>query len=276
MRGRGWSAPLVAGVVLACGLSATVAGAASPGRIYISNEDGGDVAVLDGSTEAVVARIAVGKRPRGLKVSRDGKHLYVALSGSPKAGPGVDESTLPPRDHAADGIGVVDLASGKPVKVHPSGQDPEAFDQSPDGKRLYIANEETAELSVLDLATGKVVRRVAVGEEPEGVSVRPDGKVVYVTCEGENAVVAIDATTLEVLARIRTGPRPRSIVFTQDGRLAFIAAELAASVTIADGRSHVAIGTIAIESSARAPMPPRPMGTALSRDGKQVFVTNGR
>ena len=40
-------------------------------------------------------------------------------------------------------------------------QDPEAFDQSPDGGRLYISNEETAELSVLDLTIGKVVRRVA-------------------------------------------------------------------------------------------------------------------
>ena len=71
--------------------------------------------------------IDVGKRPRGISVSPDGRQLYVALSGSPIAGPGVDESKLPPADRAADGIGVVDLATGKLVTKYQSGQDPEAF-----------------------------------------------------------------------------------------------------------------------------------------------------
>ena len=74
--------------------------------------------------------------------------LLVALSGSPIAGPGVDESKLPPADRAADGIGVVDLATRKVVRTLTSGQDPEAFDLSPDGKTLYVSNEETAEMSV--------------------------------------------------------------------------------------------------------------------------------
>ena len=42
------------------------------------------------------AAIAVGKRPRGIKLSRDGTRLFVALSGSPMRRPGVDESKLPP------------------------------------------------------------------------------------------------------------------------------------------------------------------------------------
>ena len=63
------------------------------------------------------ARIPVGKRPRGIKLSRDGKTLYVALSGSPRGGPGVDESKLPPADRAADGVGVVDVASRKLVRT---------------------------------------------------------------------------------------------------------------------------------------------------------------
>ena len=77
----------------------------------------------------------------------------IALSGSPIGGPGVDESKLPPADRAADGIGVVDIASGKAgdASSH-SGQDPESFDISPDGKFLYVSNEDAAEMSVLDLA----------------------------------------------------------------------------------------------------------------------------
>jgi YVTN family beta-propeller protein len=66
-------------------------------------------------------------------------------------------------------------------------------------RRLFISNEETAEVTVLDVSTGKVTRMVPVGREPEGVTVRPEGKVVYVTCEGEGEVVAIDAETLKVI-----------------------------------------------------------------------------
>ena len=141
--------------------------------------------------------------------------LLVALSGSPIAGPGVDESKLPPADRAADGIGVVDLATRKLVRTLTSGQDPEAFDLSPDGKTMYVSNEETAEMSVLDITTGTIRERVKVGEEPEGVTVRPDGREVYVTCEGDNEVVAVDTTTLKVVGRMKTAARPRSVVFTQ-------------------------------------------------------------
>ncbi len=183
--------------------------AAPPGpKLYVSDETGGAVVVIDATSGQVIDRIAVGKRPRGIRISRDGTTLLVALSGSPIAGPGVDESKLPPADRAADGIGVVDLATRKVVRTLTSGQDPEAFDLSPDGKTLYVSNEETAEMSVIDMTAGTITARVKVGEEPEGVTVRPDGREVYVTCEAENEVVAVDTTTLKVVGRMKTGARP--------------------------------------------------------------------
>jgi YVTN family beta-propeller protein len=152
-------------------------------RLYVSDETGGSVVVVDPASGAVLTRISVGKRPRGIMLSRDGAQLLVALSGSPIAGPGVDESKLPPPDRAADGIGVVDLATGKLLRTYDSGQDPEAFDLSPDGTRVYVSNEDAAQMSILDLTSGKVTERVPVGEEPEAVSVRPDGREAYVGCE---------------------------------------------------------------------------------------------
>ena len=129
-------------------------------KLYVSDETGGAVIVIDTATNQVIERIAVGKRPRGIRVSHDGATLLVALSGSPIAGPGVDESKLPPADRKADGIGVVDLATRKLVRTLQSGQDPEAFDLSPDGKTLYVSNEETAEMSILDVASGTIRERV--------------------------------------------------------------------------------------------------------------------
>jgi YVTN family beta-propeller protein len=245
-------------------------------RLYVSNEDGGDISVVDTATLEVIAHIPVGKRPRGLKLSRDGKRLYVALSGSPRGGPGVDESKLPPADRTADGIGVVDLAAGKVLKVLPSGQDPESFDLSADGKRLFVSNEESAEMSVVDVAAGKVTAHVPVGKEPEGVTLRPDGKVVYLTCEQDNEVVAVDVAALKVLARIETGPRPRAVTFTRDGKLAFVTAENGAGLTVVDARHHKAAGEVKIPSQNKKPLPPRPMGSVLAPDGKHLYVSNGR
>ena len=58
-------------------------------RVYVTNETSGDLTIINGDTQTVIATAALGKRPRGIQASPDGKSLYVALSGSPPAGPGV-------------------------------------------------------------------------------------------------------------------------------------------------------------------------------------------
>lgn len=106
-------------------------------------------------------------------MSPDGKLLYVALSGSPIAGPGVDESKLPPPDRTADGIGVVDLAEQKLLRVIHSGTDPEQVAVSADGTKLFVANEDAATATVIDAASGQILKTYTVGGEPEGVGVKP-------------------------------------------------------------------------------------------------------
>jgi YVTN family beta-propeller protein len=249
--------------------------ASANATVFVSNETQGTVVMLHGATGAVQGSIPVGKRPRGIKLSRDGSRLFVALSGSPIAGPGVDESKLPPADRAADGIGVIDLQRRTLVRTYPSGQDPEAFDLSPDGRMLYVSNEETAEMSALDLERGTITGSVHVCEEPEGVTVSPDGRAVYVTCEGANAVAVVDTRSLAVTARIPTAARPRSIAVTPDGRTLFITCENAASITVADAATRRAQGAIQLTIRDTA-SPPRPMGAVLSPDGATLFVSNGR
>jgi PQQ-dependent catabolism-associated beta-propeller protein len=252
------------------------AAAAPAEHVWVTLEESGEIVAVDPATAAVTERIAVGKRPRGIKVSPDGKKLYVALSGSPRAAPGVDESKLPPADRAADGVGIVDLATRKLVKTLPSGQDPECFDVSRDGKTLYVSNEDAAKMTVVDLVKGKIKKTVDVGHEPEGVTLRPDGKVVYVTSEQDNLVVAISTDTFKVLAQMPTGPRPRSVAFTPDGKTAFVSNENGAQVTVLDAVKHAPAGTIKIEAKAKTPLGHRPMGTVMAPDGKTLYVSLGR
>jgi YVTN family beta-propeller protein len=213
----------------------------------------------------VLARIPVGKRPRGIRLSRDGRQLLVALSGSAIAGPGVDVSSLPPPDRRADGIGIVDIATAALLRTHRSGQDPEAFDISLDGTKLYVSNEDMAEISVLDLATGAVTARVKVGEEPEAVARRPDGRIVYVGCEPDNEVVAVDTSTGKVVGRIAVGARPRGIAFTADAATAFAASENGGTVSVIDGRATSSPGRSRYRRSTAPPPRPGPWDSCFRR-----------
>ena len=246
--------------------------AEAPGeRVYVTNEMSGDLTVIDPAARRVVGRISLGKRPRGIVVSPDRRLLYIALSGSPIAGPGVDESTLPPADKSADGIAVFDIASGRVRRVIRGVSDPETVAVSPDGRRLYVASEDTGQLVVLDAATGGVRTALPVGGEPEGVAVSPDGSLVYATSEEDSQVAVIDAGRSAVRARIPVGLRPRNAVFAPVGDRAFVPGENDASVTAIEVRADRALRSVRIEGENS-----RPMGVAMPADGSGLFVTTGR
>src|SRR5258708_4776623 len=179
-------------------------------RIYVTNENSGDLSVIDASTLEVISTVPLGKRPRGIHASPDGKTIYVALSGSPIGRPGVDESKLPPPDKTADGIGVFDVQQNKLLRLIQSGSDPENFDLSRDGRHIFVSNEDDSKASMIDVASGKVTKTFAVGEEPEGVKIAPNGKLVYVTSEDTGTISVIDIAAGKITKTFKVGRRPRS------------------------------------------------------------------
>jgi YVTN family beta-propeller protein len=241
-------------------------------HVYVTNERSGDVSIIDSVTNEVAATVPLGKRPRGIHASPDKQTIYVALSGSPIAPPGVDESTLPPADKSADGIGVFDVKSRKLVKVIAGGSDPEEFDLSKDGTLLYTSNEDTAESSIINIAEGKVVATLKVGVEPEGVATSPDGKFVYVTSEEDGAISVIDTASQKVLKSFKVGNRPRSVGFFPDNMKAYVTRENDGALRIIDTVKHVASGEIAIGKAGVS----KPMKVILSSDGKTAYVSTGR
>jgi len=243
-------------------------------RVYVTNEEAGTLTVINADTQAVITTALLGKRPRGIKVSPDQKSLYIALSGSPTAGPGVDEKTLPPPDRTADGIGEIDVDTYKVKRIIHSGTDPEQIAISNDGARLYVSNEDAAGLSVVDLKTGNVIASVKIGDEPEGVTVRPDGKIVYVTSEADGAVFAVDTATNQLLKRIEVGHRPRGIAFLPDSSRAYVTLENDGAIAVIDSLKHEFLQLIALEGHGNTPRS-RPMGIAVKPDGSMIVVTTG-
>jgi YVTN family beta-propeller protein len=249
-----------------------------------------------------------------LKLSADGRLLYIAVSGLQKCPPKVpdEECAKRPRDPEADGIAVVNTATGKVVAHLQAGSDPEQFDLSRDGRRLFISNEDSGTLSVIDAGSGALLATIPVGREPEGVRVSPDGQWVLVTSEGDSAVSIINTRALKVIRTARVGTRPRDLAWAPDSASAYVTGEADSTihwVTIPGGESrellqlprtdrpmgviHDAVrrrlyvstghgGSVAIidltgaaRLVASVQVGTRPWGIALSKDGRELYTANG-
>src|SRR5947208_8926502 len=252
------------------GMITCLARAESPSYlVFVSNERSDDVTVIDGKTDAVVTTFPVGKRPRGIHATPDGKRLFVTLSGSPRMAPGIDENRAP-ADKRADGLGVIDATARKLNDRWHVGSDPEQFAVSKDGKFAFIANEDDASASIVDLSAGQARGKIKVSDEPEGGDVNPANDEIYVTCEEKGEVFAIDPDAQRVIAKIDTGGRPRSVAFLPDGSRAYVPCENVGYVAVIDAKSHKLLSKIQL------PMGSLPMGTAISTDGKELYVSTGR
>src|SRR4029450_1902115 len=237
--------------------------------VYVSNERSGDITVIDGATDAVVATFKAGKRPRRIQAATDGKRLFVTLSGSPRMAPGLDENRAP-ADKTADGLGVIDPVAHKLIDRWHVGSDPEQFAISKDGKFAFIANEDDASTSIIDLNSGQFRGGIKVAEEPGGVGVNPANGEVYVTCEQKGEVFAIDPDQQRVIATIEAGGRPRSVAFSRDGSRAYVTCENGGYVAVVDAREHKLLAKIQLPTGSL------PMGTVVSAGGKELYVSTGR
>lgn len=240
--------------------------------IYVTNEDSNNVTVISGTTNEVIATIPVGKRPRGIKVSPDGSVFYVALSGSPKCPPTMDDDVCDAMeaDKAADGIAEVNAVTHEVVRILPSGSDPEQFDIDWNTRRLYVSNEDIHMASILDLDAGEILMQIPTGLEPEGVRLSPDNSLVYVTGEVDSDITVINAASGEEVARIDVGLRPRDSIFTADGTRAYISAEFGANIAVIDVASNTLVSEIPLPEGSL------PMGLVLSPDESTLYVANGR
>ena len=234
---------------------ALAGGAARAETVYVSDEQANVIHVIHAPDWTRTDRIAVGRRPRGLALSRDGRRLYVAASNDNR-------------------IDVVDIATRKVVDTLPSGPDPERFALSPDGRWLYVANEDDSLVSFVDIAAKKIVREVEVGAEPEGIAVSPDGRWVVCTSETASLAHVIDARSGKLVDSIPVGTRPRDAVFSADGRQLWVSSETRATVAVFAMPERRLLHTIDFDRDDGAPATVQAVGMALSPT--RAFIALGR
>jgi YVTN family beta-propeller protein len=164
-------------------------------RILITNEADENISVHDIETGKLVKKISTkeyGNRPRGIKMSPDGK-LYAA--------------TL----EYGNKLIVLD-AQYKVIKAIPTGEVPYglAFDRK--GERLYVALSKGKALQIFDTRTWTAVQTVPTGERCWHFTWTPDDSHILVACGRSNEVVVIDAKTLQTVKRIEDKMLPWGVV----------------------------------------------------------------
>ncbi len=134
-------------------------------------------------------RSAVGERPFGVTIDREGKRAYTA-------------------NVKSDDVSVIDLASREVVGTVKVEHTPYAVALA--GNLAFVTNQHAGTVSVFDVATLKIVKTIEVGGYPEGIEADRAGRTVYVACWDANTLERIDTTTLEVTGRATVGSGPRA------------------------------------------------------------------
>jgi len=144
---------------------------------------------------------------------------------------------------------------------------------SPDGRRLYVAENLADSLAVVDLATGSVTQRLATERYPYGVAVGPGGRV-YVSAWGGStlSVFTRRGRRLAAAGRIAVGRHPSAVLASHDGARLFVASGSTDRVAVVDTRR----GRVVAQLDDAPPAGPNegttPNALALSADGTRLWV----
>jgi len=218
-------------------------------RIFVTNERSDDVTVIAADSGTVLKTIPVGKRPRGVTASADGRRVYVANSNS-------------------DALSIIDPAALSVTASLPAGRDPEGLTFNREGTLLYVVNENESSVTVIDAASGRIAKKIEVGTEPETAVASPDGRWIAVSNETSNDVHLIDTASQTVTKKISVPKNPRGMRFTPDSKRLFVASEQAHVVSV------INIESMSVEKSVPTGGS-RPVDVMFSRDGKRAWVSHG-
>ncbi len=145
---------------------------------------------------------------------------------------------------------------------------------SPDGQRLYVAENLTNKLAVLDVTQKKVITKIAVGEYPYDCVISKDGRRAYVSNWGSRSVSVIDATTNEVNGIIQVGDHPNDLELARDGRTLYVANANSNTVSVIDTAQAKEIEAVSTALHPKSPIGSTPNAVALSVDEKTLYIAN--
>jgi serine/threonine-protein kinase len=255
-------------------------------RVYVADEGGGTVSVVDVATSARVATIPMSGNPSGVAFTPSGKAVWIA---APQGLQEIDPATATVRRTvplqaraysmaiSADGrfgytalqrdglVVEVDLRAGVVTRRYPV-TSPDFAALSPDGTTLAVTSFDDSNLVLLDRADGHLVATVPLGGPAFSPTYSPDGRHLYVAEAGRPQVDLVDVASHSVTGSVTFGKPAVNVAFSPDGRTAYAHGE-GNVLTIIDVATGKARGTLPVTADNSA-------SVALAPDGSRAYVVD--
>ena len=164
-------------------------------KMMVTNESDNSITVHDMSSGELLETIPVGKygqRPRGIKVSPDGKTVVVTLEFSDKM--------------------LVMNEKFEVLKEISTGKSPYGVSFDRKGERIFVAANKEKSLQVFNAKTFEKIKDISTGDRCWHFSFTPDDQQILLACGRSNEIVVIDVNKLEVTKRISDKVMPWGIV----------------------------------------------------------------
>jgi YVTN family beta-propeller protein len=274
--------------------------------LLVANQLEHSVLLVDPMSKQVLATVGVDINGHEVAVSSDGRFGYVPIYGNTWVGkPGSNGSTIQVVDlRRARTVAVIDL--GKEVRPHCAHFGPDGllyvsaelanaiyivdtntrsrvgeiptgashshmFVISPDGRRIYTANNDSGSVSVLDLRGRTLLTTIPISKRVQRISISPDGKLVLTQDQETPRIVVIDTATNAVVRSISLPRIAFSSAITKDGHWLLANSE-SGKLFVVDLASGAVAKTF---DTPDVPVLPTPGEFALSSDATHAYVRIG-
>jgi len=278
--------------------------AQQPDYLYVCNQDGASVSIIDLASLEVVKTLDLQRmgfsataKPHHVVVEPDGSFWYLTLIGESKVlkldrdnkvvgqaefeTPGL--MTLLPAQHVLyvgrsmsavnppQRIGVIDPKDMSIDEIDVFFPRPHALDSRPQGDYVYSASLAVNQLISLNTKTEatKLVSLEGPAHSLAHSAVSPDGHWLAITTHMPHMLVfdLSDPAEPKMTKMVPVGEMPWYPVFTRDGATVFVANNGSSDVSVVDTKTWTVTKTIEDPGLAQA------YGSTLSPDGRLVFVT---
>lgn len=170
-------------------------------RIYVANESGNSVTVVDGTTFQVIGTVdARNHSTHDLAVTRDGKWLFAT-------------------NLASGRLSVIDTHAMETVASIATGTRTHVVTLTNDNRHAWVCNIGENNISIIDTKTFRILGTIAVGKGPTGLAFSRDGQFAYVSNQGDKTVEVIETASHRIIKTIPVGTNPHFLILGPDGRI---------------------------------------------------------
>lgn len=202
---------------------------------YVTAQEEGAIYKINAKTYQIEETIPAPpeSEPHGLRVTPDGKTVYIALLGG-KA------------------VGILDTASSSLEQIDVEGAAVQTGITT-DGKYMVVSLFDTKKLGVLEISTGKVSYIDLPPDSKGPIQMYPvkNSSVVYLADQGYyfdqptgDNVYKIDLEKMQVISTIKTGEGPHGVVVSQDGRYVYVTNIVSNDVSVIDAANDQVVARI--------------------------------